>query len=194
MHELLLHASIPSSRHEQVLSILAGVAAMQPVPILERHVIFKATKPPVAAGRGAANQGTQTGQMKALQGQMHGDRFYLKLVENVKEKRDAGASKEVNGTNGATEHGAVVMAENGVNGVRLPASIGTKESVLTSSKSQTEPRENANGDGTQSSTWMLQFRDLPEMNKGRPVTSRAMADIPMTSDDALKLMAAMEYV
>ena len=42
-------------------------------------------------------------------------------------------------------------------------------------------------------SWTLQFRDLPDANKGRPVTSRVMADIPIVSGEPMKFMAAMDY-
>jgi len=122
MHELLLHASIPSSRHEQVLSILAGVAAMQPIPILEKHLILKPSRPPPSGGKAGPQQG-QAGQMKALQGQMHGDLFYLKLVQEVKNDRGAAEGEDVNGVNGEREKGDVVMGEGGSSGVCHPSAF-----------------------------------------------------------------------
>jgi mediator of RNA polymerase II transcription subunit 18 len=41
MHEFLLYGQVPVERHEQVLKILAGVAAMQPQPLFERHLIYR---------------------------------------------------------------------------------------------------------------------------------------------------------
>lgn len=41
MHELALYGQIPSTRYEQVLNILAGVAAMKPQTAYERHLIYK---------------------------------------------------------------------------------------------------------------------------------------------------------
>jgi hypothetical protein len=122
MHELLLHASIPSSRHEQVLSILAGVAAMQPISILEKHLIFKPSRPPPSGGKAGPQQG-QAGQMKALQGQMHGGLFYLKLVQEVKNERDAAEGEDANGVNGEREKEEVVMGEGGSSGVCHPSAF-----------------------------------------------------------------------
>jgi len=48
-------------------------------------------------------------------------------------------------------------------------------------------------DGSSATSWTLQFRDLPDPNKGRPVTSRAMADMPIVSGDPLNFMAATNY-
>lgn len=41
MHELLLYGQVPLERHDQVLKILAGVAAMQPQTLFERHLIYR---------------------------------------------------------------------------------------------------------------------------------------------------------
>ncbi|KAL9024346.1 MAG: hypothetical protein Q9180_007928 [Flavoplaca navasiana] len=43
------------------------------------------------------------------------------------------------------------------------------------------------------STWTLQFRDIPEAGTRRPVTTRLVADIPITSGDAQAFMSALEY-
>ena len=43
-------------------------------------------------------------------------------------------------------------------------------------------------------SWTLQFRDLPDPSGRRPVTSRLMTDIPLTSGGPLELMAAMDYI
>ncbi|KAI4759550.1 hypothetical protein E4T52_02304 [Aureobasidium sp. EXF-3400] len=41
MHELLLYGQVPLERHDQVLKILAGIAAMQPQTLFERHLIYR---------------------------------------------------------------------------------------------------------------------------------------------------------
>jgi hypothetical protein len=41
MHELLLYGQVPLERHDQALKILAGIAAMQPQTLFERHLIYK---------------------------------------------------------------------------------------------------------------------------------------------------------
>lgn len=89
MHELLLHTTVPSARHHQVLSILAGIAAMQPVAIHEKHLVFKPLQQPAGPGRPDPSQGTGS-QMKPLQGQMHGDLFYLKVVGEIGGEEDTG--------------------------------------------------------------------------------------------------------
>jgi hypothetical protein len=85
MHELLLFAQVPPSRHNYVLNVLTGLAAMQPQPILEKHLIFKPARLPAAArpAHVGAFQGVQNSQLQALQGQTSGDLYYLQLVGDI---------------------------------------------------------------------------------------------------------------
>ena len=87
MHEFLLHASLPSSRQHQVLSILAGLAAMQPVPLHEEIQLYKPNRLPessrsvqVGAVQGVSVPKTQS-QMQAA---MAGDLYYLRVVKALK--------------------------------------------------------------------------------------------------------------
>lgn len=45
MHELLLYGQVPAARHEQVLKILAGIAAMQPWSYYERQLVYRPLRP-----------------------------------------------------------------------------------------------------------------------------------------------------
>ena len=84
MHELLLFAQVPSSRYIQVLNILAGVSAMQPVPLLEKHLVFKPNRNQIVGGTGSGQTAVGGKQDVAAQKQMKnlpkGDLFYLKVV------------------------------------------------------------------------------------------------------------------
>lgn len=40
---------------------------------------------------------------------------------------------------------------------------------------------------------MLQYRDIPDAARQRPVTSRLIADTPITSGDPMRFMAALDY-
>ncbi|KAL9051454.1 MAG: hypothetical protein Q9206_004700 [Seirophora lacunosa] len=111
MHELLLHASVPTARHLQVLSILAGVAAMQPQPFHERHLIYKPTRPPTKAvvQIGGSQAVQQNPAQKAKAGTQE-DLFYLHLVEDlVEDAEERGMSNggavmdEVDGLSGEGE-------------------------------------------------------------------------------------------
>ena len=52
MHELSLYGQVTFARYEQVLNILAGVAAMQPQRVFERNIIYKPTREPEEPGIG----------------------------------------------------------------------------------------------------------------------------------------------
>lgn len=86
MLELSLFSQIPSSRHQQVLQILAGIAAMPPNPTLERHIVFRPIKQPIrVAAQVGGSQGIQDAQKAARQAQAQGqgDMYYLRLVEDL---------------------------------------------------------------------------------------------------------------
>jgi mediator of RNA polymerase II transcription subunit 18 len=94
MHELLLYGQLPAPRHEQVLKILAGLAAMQPRPVLERHIVYKPTREPdepgAHLGRGGGSQTiggkpVKQGTVKSL--------YYTKLVQKLGEE-DFGRAQE----------------------------------------------------------------------------------------------------
>ena len=86
MHELLLFAQVPHSRYNYILNVLTGIAAMQPVPILEKHLIFKPSTPftGTKAAHVGAFQGVQGVQkLAALQGQAGGEMFYVQVVGDM---------------------------------------------------------------------------------------------------------------
>jgi mediator of RNA polymerase II transcription subunit 18, fungi type len=85
MHELLLFASVPPSRHTQLLKILAGISGMQPIRVIERHLLFKPKRRPesVSGVQVGGSQGIQNPQA-AVQGQV-GELFYMQLVGEVQE-------------------------------------------------------------------------------------------------------------
>lgn len=88
MHELLLFAQIPPLQHSHLLSILAGIAAMQPQPFLERHLVFKPVRAPGsprdAELGGPGVVGMADGALQAFQAQTKGDTFFVQLVGGLK--------------------------------------------------------------------------------------------------------------
>ncbi|KAI5286052.1 Mediator of RNA polymerase II transcription subunit 18 [Ascosphaera acerosa] len=64
MHQHLLFAPIPASQHRDALAQLTGVAAMQPVRVLERRLVFKPFKRPGQASRDASGAGAGTAGRK----------------------------------------------------------------------------------------------------------------------------------
>ncbi|KAI4158563.1 MAG: hypothetical protein LQ346_009116, partial [Caloplaca aetnensis] len=85
MHELLLYALVPTARHAQVLSILAGIAAMEPQQFHEQHMIYKPTRPATRAVKPVG--GSQTLQSSNPTQAPQGDLYYLHFVEDLVEKR-----------------------------------------------------------------------------------------------------------
>lgn len=89
MHELSLYGQLPESRHDQLLNIIAGVAAMQPQRVLQRYIIYKPTRDAVAPTRQIG--GTQAAinvKAQAAAQQAQKDLFHLKLVQNMQEKEN----------------------------------------------------------------------------------------------------------
>ncbi|KAL8849948.1 MAG: hypothetical protein Q9221_005054 [Calogaya cf. arnoldii] len=175
MHELLLHGAVPTNRHNQVLSILAGIAAMQPQPFHERRLIYKPTRPItrplMQVGGSQAVQSKQGNPMQAIQGAIQGDLFYLHLVE------DLAAGGKVEGA----------MERN-----RAEAEVGEGE-MMDSGDGGDEPNPPSTTLLSKQPNWTLQFRDIPEAGNRRPVTTRLIADVPITAGNAETFMSSLEY-
>jgi mediator of RNA polymerase II transcription subunit 18 len=91
MHELLLYGQLPAARHGQLLNVLAGLSAMQPKRIIERHVLFKPTRGPVqldiVRGAGAGTQAqTQAKKKQQQQVQQTGELYHTHLVKDLEEE------------------------------------------------------------------------------------------------------------
>ncbi len=84
MHELMLCGQVPSSRHAQLLHVLAGVAAMQPQRVVERHVVYRPAREPVQrTAQVGGSQAVQNAQKQALQNQLNKDLFHVQLVQTL---------------------------------------------------------------------------------------------------------------
>ncbi|KAF2704764.1 hypothetical protein K504DRAFT_494575 [Pleomassaria siparia CBS 279.74] len=105
MHELLLYGQVPLSRHEQVLKVLAGVAAMQPRRILQRHIIYKPDREPEEAGLNRPRGGTQTIAVKQTKQVGSKDLNYCQLIQQLSEDEFGNPSK------GPPVHGGGAGAE-----------------------------------------------------------------------------------
>ncbi|KAI9715964.1 MAG: hypothetical protein M1812_005598 [Candelaria pacifica] len=180
MHELLLFGQVPTSRHDQLLKIIAGIAAMQPQRVLERHLIFKPSRKSGPAGRKVGgSQGIQSSQMQALQGQMHGEMFYMQLVGEVREDDfttlDAAPPQAINGVGTKADVQMTSGIEEGERGTTEPYSASKTLSL-------------AEGYHMDKQKWALQFNDLPEVAGRRPVTSRMISSIDMVEGSAMQFM------
>ena len=122
MHELLLFAQIPLTRHSQLLHILTGLAAMQPVPICERHAIYKPARPRVQPTvQVGGTQAVQSTQKQSLQKQASRDLFYVTLVQELKGSEETGLdSRDGRGfENGRSESSGALGSGDGKWAIRL---------------------------------------------------------------------------
>ena len=181
MHELLLFGQVPASRHDQVLKVLAGIAAMQPQLVTERHLVFKPKKLPGANGNPSRPKlGSQGSQMQAIQGQMHGDLFYLQLVGDV--RASIGGNSQVINSTIIGEDISMAGGLESENADDTAVSDGTAQANMASADSDISSQK-----------WSLEFRDLPEVPGRRPVTSRLMSSVPIMDGDPIRFMDALGY-
>lgn len=97
MHELLLYGHVSAARHDQVLKILAGVAAMQPRRTLQRRIIYRPEREPEEPGSHLRRGGTQAVAVKQKQqATTPTSLYYTHLVQKLSEddfgKADSAAS------------------------------------------------------------------------------------------------------
>ncbi|KAF2656771.1 hypothetical protein K491DRAFT_777657 [Lophiostoma macrostomum CBS 122681] len=86
MHELLLYGQVSKGRHEQVVKILAGVAAMQPRRVLKRHVVYKPQREPEEPGLVNKRGGTQSIAAKNTKQAGKTDLYFTQLVQRLTEE------------------------------------------------------------------------------------------------------------
>ncbi|KAL9099976.1 MAG: hypothetical protein Q9187_009420 [Circinaria calcarea] len=178
MHELLLFGQVLATQHDLVLKILAGIAAMQPQPLAERHLIFMPTKSPTANTQVGAKQGVQGSQAQALKSQMHGDVFYLQLVGTLDNGQDGG-NQEPKAVNEDT-----LMSQDFIEAPNDTKGASFENEAKSRQRDQAVTRQE----------WSLEFRDLPEVPGRRPVTSRLMASVPITDGDAIRFVEELGYM
>ena len=127
MHELLLFGSVPSSRHDQVLNILAGIAAMQPQAVLEKNLIFKPNRN-TATMQEKQVGGAQDVQKKAQAIQAQ-EFFHMQLVADAEVttgKVVAGEAKE----DTLVEKDDVVMGGNAETSSSMPEAEGNHNAAV----------------------------------------------------------------
>lgn len=88
MHELLLYGQVPFSRHEQIMNVLAGLTAMQPHRVVERHALFKPIHGPVQAQvqKGGTQGLNPTKKIARPNAQQTRDLYHTHLVKVLDEK------------------------------------------------------------------------------------------------------------
>ncbi|MCJ1286998.1 Mediator of RNA polymerase II transcription subunit 18 [Xylographa opegraphella] len=116
-------------------------------------------------------------QTQALQAQMHGDVFYLRLVGNM-----SSSSQIVSAGNSEGKVMASTLLENGSGGTTNEVTATTEN--IASPESVTDLNNHE---------WSIEFRDLPDVPGRRPVTSRLMASVPVTGGDPIHVMDSLGY-
>lgn len=102
MHELLLFAQVPAKQHYDLAQQLAGVTAMQPTHIFERHLIFRAyRKPGFVKPRPGGSQDVQATEVQKLNKLLAGGLYYIQAVGEVLDT-DFGSKSESDGANDTT--------------------------------------------------------------------------------------------
>lgn len=84
MHEYMLFSQVPAVRQGQVLQILAGITAAQPVDFHEQHAVFQQIKP---SGINAPKKGQQAQAARAPQ------LIYHRLVRDCTQEGNPGPWK-----------------------------------------------------------------------------------------------------
>ena len=181
MYEYALFGQVNESRQTQLLQVLAGISAMQPHIVRERHLIFRPTRPPTrAVAQVGGSQAIQdTAKLAARQNQNAAtDLYFMRLVEDlespgINDDQDV-KPKQPNGT---TDDDNVRM-ENGID-----HEDDVHELTSTTQKDEVQPS---------SSKWRMVFHDVPEPGK-RPVTARMVNTTEISDADAVGFMEGLGY-
>ena len=189
MHELLLFGVVGPNQHDQILSLLAGLTAMQPVPLLEQHHLFKPTRAPAAPNTsGRPNPGPRPGPagteaFGSLVSQISNDLFFLSLVGDLSGRRKGiGKIRASPPPSEPAEESDVVD-----HGGPIPPPL-----VGNAAKDVNHP--DFAGFGAENIPCTLEFRDLPDVIGKKPATSRLMSSIPVTEGQSKAFLEAMGYV
>ncbi|KAF2742546.1 hypothetical protein M011DRAFT_472140 [Sporormia fimetaria CBS 119925] len=85
MYELLLVGQLVQSRHDQVLKVLAGLAAMQPHRIIRRYIFYRPQREPEEPGLRMKRGGTQDVPSKNAKQVNKKDLYFSKVVQELLE-------------------------------------------------------------------------------------------------------------
>lgn len=180
MHEILLFASVPAVQHHDLLQQLSGLTAMQPNPIFERHLVFKAyRKPGFIKARQGGSQDVQAHEIQRLNKMLNAGLYYMQVVGEVG-AQDFGthappppASSSIPATSTSTSSDVTMH--------------GT-EAVVESSQ---EPQAKADTDTSSFAsdrTWKVEFKDIPDAGTGSAVTSRFVGNAILPPGGVLPMM------
>ena len=128
MHELLLFGSVPSARHDQVLNVLAGIAAMQPQAVLEKHLIFRPNRNAAMLQEKQVG-GAQDVQKKAQAVQAQ-EFFHLQLVADAKDRSEGAAERDTKENVLEDRGDDVIMGDNGEKSASVKDGEGGQQAVV----------------------------------------------------------------
>lgn len=174
MHEYSLHGQVASSRHTQLLNVLAGISAMPPVPLLKRHLIFRPTVIPTrqAAQVGGSQEIQDASKLAARQAQATNiDVYYLELVETLGDVKSSNVNEKEEEDQEMQNGEDINHNQDSMNG-------HNHTTPATATKS--------------SSTWHMVFHDVPEP-AARPVTARMINATKIDDGDAVSFMEGLGY-
>jgi mediator of RNA polymerase II transcription subunit 18, fungi type len=166
MQELLLFGQVPAEDHRTMRRQLAGLARMQPQPVLERHLIFRPLPPPGLSNPSASSgvQGPQQQELQKTRQLLSAPLNYVQLV-GVAESRgfDPQTEKQAASSGEGEDHGTVMTDNND------------------------ESKE-----GRMAFQWYFEFKDIPEPGKVS-TTSRAISKTRILEGDPIQFLTDLGY-
>ncbi len=166
MQELLLFGQVAAQAHRILRQQLAGLAHMQPQPVLEKHLIFRPF-PPSGLSNIPAGSGSHWAQQQELQKtrqSLNGPLSYVQLV----------------GVVGNRVIDSQIEKQPG-----LPRENEDNDIVMTNDED--EPNQ-----GHEALQWWLEFKDIPEPGKVS-TTSRATSKTQIVEGDPIQFLKDLGY-
>lgn len=168
--ELVLFGQLPAENHRPLRQHLAGIARMQPQPVLERHLVFRPI-PPTGINNipsGSGQTGLHQQELQKTRQMLNAPLSYIQLV-GLMEVRIPGL------------HVGKHAAKHGSASVELVDDDVPMTDVKDESK-HAQPFFQ----------WSLEFKDIPEPGKV-PTTSRAVSKTRILDGDPIQFLRGLGY-
>jgi mediator of RNA polymerase II transcription subunit 18, fungi type len=165
MQELLLFGQVAAENHQTLRQQLAGLARMQPQPVLERHLIFRPLSPPGLSNlpAGSGQQGAQQQELLKTRQMLNAPLNYVQLV-------------------GVMESGGA----NQIDRQAMPPS-GMEDHDVAMTDMKDELKQ-----GQKAFQWRLEFKDIPEPGKASS-TSRTISKTRILEGDPIQFLQDLGY-
>lgn len=174
MHEHLLFAPVSAAQYPDVLAQLTGIAAMRPVRVIERRLVFKPfqkstfSKPPPSTIQSAQDQRLN----KILHGAMH----YIHAVGPLDE----------------SDFAAIPSASH--DGPASGAAVSSSSSPSSSSSSALPSGSVEHAYHISQQHWEIQFNDTPIAGSNVPVNTRFASTANLPYGDPLPFLNSMGFM